>query len=306
MTQSPTTERAVAKPPIIDVHGHTVPRRAFLNPAGETAPTPEELVGIMDRLGVDKMVILPLSSPEALHFIQSNEEAIEACLQFPDRFIPFCNIDPRIEDNSPTHSFTRILRHYQSIGCKGHGEVVANLPWDDPRVQRLFEACEEVGFPLTFHCTWHEFNTYGLVDAPGLAGLERALKRFPALNFLGHSPGFWSEVSRDPSVATGPVLPGGRVPDLLRAYPNLWGDLSAGSGFGAISRDPEWGYAFVEEFQDRLLFGMDVCAPSQEAHRARIVHFMNDAVADGSISRTVYEKVMGANAARLLALDTAR
>src|SRR5207247_2980788 len=135
---------------------------------------------------------------------------------------------PRIEDNSPTHDFGRLLRYYQSIGCKGHGEVVANLYWDDPRVQRLFEGCEEVGFPLTFHWTWQEFDTYGLIDAPGLAALERALQRFPTLQLLGHSPGFWSEVSRDASRSTGAVVPGGRVPELLRAYANLWGDLSAG------------------------------------------------------------------------------
>ena len=127
-----------------------------------------------------------------------------------------------------------------------------------------------------------------------------------AARLLGHSPGFWSEVSRDPSVSTGKVEPGGRVPELLRAHPNLWGDLSAGSGFGAISRDPEWGYGFLEEFQDRLLFGMDVCAPSQEAHRARIVHFMNAAVQAGNVSRPAYEKVMGANAARLLGLGAGR
>src|SRR5688572_27369958 len=175
-------------PPVIDIHGHTIPRRGYVRPDGQTAATPAELVQIMDRLGVDKMVILPLTSPEALHFVQSNEEAIEACAQFPDRFIPFCNVDPRIENNSPRHDFTHILTHYRAIGCRGVGEVVANLPWDDPRVQRLFEACEAVGFPLTFHGAWHEFDTYGLVAEPGLGGLERALRRFPALQFLGHSP----------------------------------------------------------------------------------------------------------------------
>jgi len=289
--------------PVIDIHGHTVPRRAYLKPDGQTAATPAELVGIMDRLGVDKMVILPLTSPEALHFVQSNEEALEACAQFPDRFIPFCSVDPRLENNSPRHDFTHILSYYRSIGCKGMGELVANLPWDDGRVQRLFEGCEVVGFPVTFHCDWHEFDTYGLVDEPGLRGLERALQRFPRLQLLGHSPGFWSEVSCDPRTATGLVLPGGRVPDLLRTYPNLWGDLSAGSGFGAIGRDPEWGYAFLEEFQDRLLFGMDICAPSQEQHRARIVHFLHAAVDAAKITCPAYDKIMGANAARLLSLQ---
>ena len=89
----------------------------------------------------------------------------------------------------------------------------------------------------------------------------------------------------------------------LRTDPNLWGDLSAGSGYGAISRDPEWGCAFLDEFQDRLLFGMDICLPSQEQHRARIVLFMRAALADGKLSREAYDKIMGGNAVRLLRLD---
>ena len=32
--------------------------------------------------------------------------------------------------------------------------------------------------------------------------------------------------------------------ELLRKYPNLYGDLSAGSGYNAITRDPAFGDAF--------------------------------------------------------------
>ena len=41
----------------------------------------------------------------------------------------------------------------------------------------------------------------------------------------------------------GPVAPGGAIDTLMDKYPNLHGDLSAGSGAGAISRDPEFGRA---------------------------------------------------------------
>ncbi len=98
----------------------------------------------------------------------------------------------------------------------------------------------------------------------------------------------------------GKVLPGGAVPRLLREYPSLWADLSAGSGFNAVSRDPEWGYRFLEEFQDRLCFGLDICTPSG---KTPLVDFMRDAGAAGKISRAAHEKIMGGNAARLLKLD---
>lgn len=44
---------------------------------------------------------------------------------------------------------------------------------------------------------------------------------------------------------------------LFTAYPNLYADLSAGSGLRALERDPEFGRQFLIDFQDRLLFGRD-------------------------------------------------
>jgi len=56
---------------------------------------------------------------------------------------------------------------------------------------------------------------------------------------------------------TGPVLPGGKIPELLRAYPNVYADLSAGSAFTALSRDTAFATDFLSEFQDRLLYARD-------------------------------------------------
>ena len=96
------------------------------------------------------------------------------------------------------------------------------------------------------------------------------------------------------------VAAGGRAPELLHLYPNLWGDLSARSGYNAVSRDPVWGYEFIEEFQDRLLMGLDICRPSNDA--CPLIGFLKDALETKKISRTAYDKVMGGNAERLLGL----
>lgn len=292
---------------VIDIHEHVIPRKGFLRPGtNETVCTAAELVAIMDRQGIDRMVALPLSSPETYHFVQSVEEVFEACDQFPDRFIKFCNADPRLEVNGLSYDFVPILEYYKSLGAKGVGEVVANLWWDDARYQNLFRACEKTGLPLIFHLAIHEFNTYGIITEPGLGGLERALQRYPSLVFIGHSPPFWSEVAGKPGMAErngypkGPVAPGGRLPELLRRYPNLWGDLSAGSGYNAVSRDPEWGYAFLEEFQDRMLMGLDICVPSNDT--CPLLGFLRDGLAARTLSRRAFDKIMGGNAVRLLAL----
>ncbi|MBT3379484.1 MAG: amidohydrolase family protein [Lentisphaerae bacterium] len=293
---------------VVDIHEHVILERGFLLPNGYTITTAEELVAIMDRLGIDQMVALPLTSPETYHFVQSNEEVFHACDRFPDRFIKFCNVDPRITDNSPTHDFVPILEYYQGQGAKGVGEVTANLWWDDARVQQLLRACEAVGLPFLFHIATQEYNTYGLITERGLGGLERSLQRFPGLQFLCHSTAFWAEVGPMPAgenrgaYVKGRVLPGGKVPELLRAYPNMWGDLSAGSGYNAVSRDPEWGYDFIEEFQDRLLMGLDICQPWND--EASLIGFMRDAVETGKISQGAFEKVMGRNAEQLLELES--
>jgi len=44
---------------------------------------------------------------------------------------------------------------------------------------------------------------------------------------------------------------------LLDKYPNLYADLSAGSGLNAQRRDPKHGSEFVHRFADRLLFARD-------------------------------------------------
>ena len=104
---------------------------------------------------------------------------------------------------------------------------------------------------------------------PGLPGLERVLKAFPKVNFLGHGPGFWASISGDVvekdlgGYPTGPVKPGGALDRLFDHYPNLWGDLSAGSGAGALSRDRAFAQAFLTRRAERLLFGTDYLRPGQ-------------------------------------------
>ncbi len=292
--------------PVIDIHEHCILKPGFMRPGKDfTVVTAGELVEIMDREGIDQMVVLPCTSPETFHFVQSNEEVFQAVDQYPGRFIKFCHVDPRLDMNYIQYDFEPILSYYKSIGAVGMGELTANLWWDDPRVQNLLRGCEAVGFPVIFHIATQEFNTYGLITERGLGGLERALQRFPELRLLGHSPGFWSEVSGDCGADRGgypksKVMPGGRVPQLMREYPNLFGDLSAGSGWNALARDPEWGYEFIDEFQDRLLLGLDICWPGNNA--CQLLEFLRSAIEEKKISQEAFDKIMGGNAVKLLEL----
>lgn len=293
----------------IDLHNHVC--LASLPYVGSTVRlvSPEQLVEMHLQAGIDRSVLLPCLNPEAMHIVQSNEDVLRVCAQYPDRFIPFCNVDPRQMFNHPEAPLRAILEYYREQGCRGIGEVSANLPFGDPRMRNLFAHTEAVGFPLTFHIAHREGGTYGIVDQLGLPGLEQALRHFPNLTFLGHSQCFWSHISGDVTAKTwsgypkGPVVPGGRVVELMRRYPNLHGDLSAGSGFNAVSRDPEFGYGFLEEFQDRLYFATDVCLPTQaETVLINLKRFLEVSHATGRISAAVFAKITHRNAQRLLGL----
>jgi len=291
----------------IDIHVHArifdVPERDA--PEGGRYATVGEIMAKLKPRGVRAICTFSRVNPEVGWFMQSVEETLLMAQRYPDFVIPFMNIDPRQCRNSPDADLGYLMRHYKDRGCKGIGEVCCNLPWDDPRLENLLRHAQANGLSITFHIAPKEFGHYGIIDSLGLPGLEGALRKFPDLKLFAHSQPFWAEISGDLTEETrnrypkGKVVEGGAVVRLLRQYPNLYGDLSAGSGHNAISRDPEFGYAFMDEFQDRLLFGTDFADVRNETP---IIDFLNDAVAQGHISREVYEKIGWRNAERLLGL----
>jgi predicted TIM-barrel fold metal-dependent hydrolase len=288
----------------IDIHCHAFKRPYIWIDGKPLFSTPEQILKRYDELGIEKGVLLPIVNPE-VYLPQSNEEIIEICEKYPDRFIPFCNIDPRAITNSPEADFEKILNYYKSLGCKGIGEVMPNLPFLDERVLNLFKHVEKVGFPLIFDGNGRLGNTYGLYDEPGLTQLEKCLSMFPDLKILGHGPTFWAEISilkkqEDRyTYPDYPVIEEGAVPKLMRKYKNLYGDLSAGSGYNALARDPEYAVKFINEFKDRLLFGTDLCRPDQ---KIPLVQFLINLVEKGKISETTFNKIARENAKKLLNL----
>lgn len=289
----------------IDIHTHVIEEKGIPTPKGNTMLTPDEQIAALDALGVEKSVLLPIASPEGQMQPITNPEIMRVVKKHPDRFYWFCNVDPRSGNNTPRTDFVHFLSYYKALGAKGVGEITANIDMDNPRVDALFAACEQLNMPVTIHIGAPDIS-YGLIDPLGLPKLERALQKFPKLKILGHSQKFWSEISSDVteetrnSYPTGPVTPG-RVVELMRKYPNLLGDLSAGSGYAAMKRDPEFAYAFMEEFQDRLLYGTDICAIGQvESYKNGLMRFMEQGVEAGKLSYTAYEKICRLNALKLL------
>lgn len=287
----------------IDIHAHVRTGKGLCRMGTDTTfATPEQLIEMFEKMGIQKGVILPGVNIECADRVQSNEDALAVVEKYPDRFYWFCNIDPRMGKNSPTTDLSYFIDYYKGLGAKGVGEICANLYFDDPYMENLFFHCEKNQMPVLFHIGHQVGECYGLVDDLGLPRLEKELAKFPHLKFLGHSQAFWSEISADVTkqdrtkYLTGKVIPG-RVVELMRKYPNLCGDISASSGFNALSRDPDFGYAFIEEFKDRLYFGNDICSPEDYK---KLPFWLDDAVKNKKISYDSYKKVCMDNALKLL------
>lgn len=304
-------ERTIAETRFIDIHAHCVEDEIPpCNVAGvRPLPLPDDLIGWYDRLGVERGVILSLCNPENFVGGMSNEMILRLCAAHPDRFIPSVGLDPRILGNQTVNDrFGDIFKWYRDKGCKICGEVCANLHFLDPRVQNLFRGCEEAGLPLTFHMAVNLGWKYGLVDEPGLPELEICLQRFPKLRIFGHSQAFWSEIGtygnwdERKGYPKGPIREEGAIPRLMRKYPNLYCDISAGSGETALDRDHGYAGQFLTEFQDRVLFGIDICPPFEE-YISRQDKVLQALVRERRISPAVYRKVACENAIRELGLS---
>ena len=288
----------------IDCHVHTRRIAGVMRRGKQAYSTPEQLTARFDAVGIERAVVLPGVSPECAYQPQSNEEVIELSRQ-NDRFIPFCNVDPRALTNLPDAPLGDLLCYYRDEGCKGVGEVTANLPILDPLVQNLFKHAQETSLPLTFHLSPHVGGYYGLYDDPGLPGLELSLQRFPDLVFLGHSQPFWAEMAPLDTIGSRndypkmPITEEGAVAKLMRKHRNLHGDLSAGSGWNALARDEGYAVRFLDEFQDQLLFGTDLCAPDTPTPLVDLLLKLRDS---GRLSEAVFAKVARENAIRLLGL----
>lgn len=297
----------------IDIHAHAYRKSP---PLPVPFCTPEQVLQRYDEAGIEKGVLLPIVSPE-IYLPQANEDILEMAAKYPTRFVPFCNLDPRALTNAADAPLDRLLRYYRDLGCKGLGEVMPNLAVGDPLVQNLFKHAERVGLPVIFDGSDQRTGDFGLYDDPGLPQLEHTLQRFPGLLLLGHGPVFWAEIGRLDTPGErgfvfrpgggqvgrrpqGPIREEGVVPKLFRRYPNLYGDLSDPNGVHALARDPDYGPRFLTEFQDRLLFGTDLCGFDTPFD---LVDLLLEWRVSGAISQAVFQKVARENAVKLLGLE---
>ena len=284
----------------IDLHMHIMTTLAIPKIGKFNLSSPKGMIAHMEELGIGKAVLM--SSGEKKIPFGKNSVCKKICDKHPEHFAWMCALD----ETDEATVYDR-LAECKRQGAIGVGELTINKRLDTPFLQALFAAAEKLELPVTIHMSPEEGYSYGVVDEPRLPLLEGVLQKYPNLKVLGHSQTFWIEMSADApdekekrnSWGEGPVVPGGRVPELFAKYENLYGDLSANSAGQAIMRDPEFGLKFLETYADRLFFATDMVNSDMVFPLGA---WLDEQVTNGKLSREAYEKICWKNAQTVFGL----
>jgi predicted TIM-barrel fold metal-dependent hydrolase len=238
--------------PIIDIHQHV----------SYSGRTNEALAAHQRAMGISKTVLLPAGRPVnsasthqgIANGLQAKCAGNEACYQLakarPDHYTFGANEVPDVTDA------VQEIERYLKLGAVIIGEQKFGIDCDSPQMQRLYALAADYRVPILMHWQYQMYNY-------GFERFHRMLEKYPRTLFIGHAQTWWAHIDQayrdDPRnlYPKGKVTPGGWTDRYLRDYPNMYGDLSAGSGLNALTRDEDHARGFLERHQDQLLFGSD-------------------------------------------------
>lgn len=274
---------AVAEP-IIDVHQH-VPYSAR---AGDA------LIAHQRTLGITTTILLPAGSRFGLAAgVGSYPEAKALAEAHPELFRWFAN------EVSDQPDAINSMRRQLEAGAIGIGEQKFDVDSDSSAMQRVAGLAEEFGVPVLMHFQQGRYNHH-------FERFHHVLERHPKVNFIGHAQTFWGHIARDYDESDlfpkGSVKAGGLTDRWLADYPNMYGDVSAGSGFNALSRDEDHARAFIARHQDKLLYGSDC---SDQPGSGRVCHgaHLLAAIRRLAPDKQAERKILFHNARRILKLN---
>lgn len=237
--------------PIIDIHQHL----------GYSGRPDDVLLAHQRALGATMTILLPAgrsvvtaSTHEGVsNGLQARALGNEACYRFAavhrNAFRFGANEVPDIE--GATDEVERYLRR----GGVVIAEQKFGVACDSPAMQKIYELARAFDVPVLLH--WqHKMYNYGFER------FHRMLEKYPTVRFLGHAQTWWANIDRDHADQSvlypkGPVTRGGLTDRYLSDYSNMYGDLSAGSGLNALTRDEDFTRDFLTRHQDKLVYGSD-------------------------------------------------
>lgn len=241
--------------PVFDIHQHT---------NYHTRNTDEQLIGHQKAmLGAGgRSILLPSGSPQSMpstHMGKSNGLAAKTggnadCMRvakaYPDLFMFGAN------EVTDLPNAREEIEKYLKLGACIIAEQKFMVECDSEANQKLYELAAAYNVPILLH---FQYKTYNL----GYERFYKMLEKHPKTNFIGHAQCFWGNIDKNhdqsQNYPKGPVTAGGITDKYLADYPNMYADMSAGSGLNALLRDEEHTKGFFQRHQDKVLYGSD-CA----------------------------------------------
>jgi predicted TIM-barrel fold metal-dependent hydrolase len=238
---------------VIDIHQHT----------GYHDRGDEALLAHQRNMGVGKTILLPAGRPVKTasthdgvsNGLQARCLGNEVCYRFaqehPKEYLFGANEVPDLPDA------TREIEKYLKLGAVVIAEQKFGVECDSPEMQKLYELAAEYRVPILMHWQVKMYNY-------GFERFYKMLEKYPKTTFIGHAQTWWANIDKsyvDDAKNLYPkgtkIIPGGITDRYLSDYPNMYGDLSAGSGLNALTRDEDHTRAFFKRHQDKLIYGSD-------------------------------------------------
>ncbi|CAL1520554.1 amidohydrolase family protein [Chitinophaga sp. MM2321] len=236
---------------IIDIHQHI----------GYMGRADADLMFHQQALGVTKTIMLPAGTPVnrpsthdgKANGLQAKAGGNEACYQlakqYPGKLWFGANEVPDLPNA------TAEIEKYLKLGAVVIGELKFGVDCDSKEMQKIYELAQAYNVPVLMHWQIHMYNY-------GLDRFHNMLAKYPKVNFVGHAQTWWANIDKNYTEQQGlypktKITPGGITDRLLSDYPNVYADLSAGSGLNAFTRDEEHAKMFLKKHQDKLMYGSD-------------------------------------------------
>jgi predicted TIM-barrel fold metal-dependent hydrolase len=266
---------------VLDIHQHT----------SYGGRTDDQLVAHQRKMGVTKTILLPSGhKPTPGLEVGATETCVNLSRSHKKEFVYFGNELPDIPATRET------LEKYLKMGALGIGEQKFHVDCDSSHMQLVASIAREHRVPVLMH---FQHDTYNL----HIERFHTMLEKFPTVNFIGHAQTWWANIDRNCDQVTmypkGKVTPGGITDRLLSDHPNMYGDLSAGSGLNSMLRDEDQARRFLERHQDRLMFGSDCTDTLGEGEKclgAQILAAVRRLAPDPKIQRKIFHQ----NAMRII------
>lgn len=281
--------------PIIDIHQHT----------DYHGRNHQALVAHQRAMGITTTILLPSGRPvtsDSTHGgisngLQAKATGNEVCYaltkEYPGEFTFGAN------EVSDLPDATQEIEKFLKLGAKVVGESKFGVECDSAEMQKIYRLAEAYNVPVLMH--WqHKMYNYGFER------FYKMLEKYPKVNFIGHAQTWWANIDQNHKDQTAlypktKVTAGGITDRLLSDYPNMYGDLSAGSGLNSLLRDEDHARGFLKRHQNKLLYGSD-CADNTgqiaECDGARIIAAIRKLSPDKKIER----KILYKNAKKLFRL----